>query len=119
MTARLYGLKNCDSCRSARGWLDKHGVDYQFMDIREHALDAATLARWCCAIDWSILLNRRSTTWRSLDESEKQVLDAAGACRLMHKYPTLLKRPVLDGAGELLVGFKADEYTRVLGTKHE
>jgi arsenate reductase len=115
VTIKLYGLKNCDSCRSARGWLDGHGVDYLFMDIREHALDAATLARWCRAIDWSVLLNRRSTTWRSLSEPEKQVGDAAGACRLMLEHPTLLKRPVLDGAGELLVGFKADEYTRVLG----
>jgi arsenate reductase len=115
VTIKLYGLKNCDSCRSARGWLDGHGVDYLFMDIREHALDAATLARWCRAIDWSVLLNRRSTTWRSLSEPEKQVGDAAGACRLMLEHPTLLKRPVLDGARELLVGFRADEYTRVLG----
>ena len=107
MTTRLYGLKNCDSCRSARGWLDQHGVDYLFMDIREHALDAAILARWSGTVAWSSLLNRRSTTWRALDETDKQVDDAAGACRLMLKHPTLLKRPVLDGDRALLVGFKA------------
>jgi arsenate reductase len=115
VTKRLYGLKNCDSCRSARAWLDTHGVDYLFVDIRENALDAATLARWSRATDWSILLNRRSTTWRSLDESDRQVDDVARACRLILEHPALLKRPVLDGAGELLVGFKADEYARVLG----
>lgn len=115
MTATLYGLKNCDSCRSARAWLDTHRVDYRFVDIREKGLDAATLARWSRAMDWSILLNRRSTTWRSLDQSDRQVDDHAGACRLILEHPALLKRPVLDGAGELLVGFKADEYARVLG----
>jgi arsenate reductase len=92
-----------------------HDVDYRYQDLREQPLDAATLTRWSQAMDWSVLLNRRSTTWRSLDPDDRHVQDAAGACELILKHPTLLKRPVLDGAGELLAGFKADEYARVLG----
>jgi arsenate reductase len=116
MTISVYGLKNCDSCRAARRWLEQHNVAHEFVDIREHELDSGALARWAQATDWSILLNRRSTTWRQLADTEKQIDDADGACRLILQHPTLLKRPVLDGAGELLVGFKPADYARVLET---
>jgi arsenate reductase len=66
-------------------------------------------------VGWTLLLNRRSTTWRALGETQRQVRDAEDACRLIHEYPALLKRPVLDRDGELLVGFKAGEYARFLG----
>lgn len=115
MTIRLYGLKTCDSCRAARRWLDKNQVNYDYLDVRQDGLDAATLNAFFSQADWNMLLNRRSTTWRGLGESEQQVEDAQGACALIQKHPTLLKRPVLTTDTELLVGFKADEYARVLG----
>ena len=115
MTIRLYGLKTCDTCRAARRWLDENQVSYDYLDVRQDGLDADTLAAFAQQADWNVLLNRRSTTWRGLSESEQQVKDAKGACALILKHPTLLKRPVLVTNDELLVGFKADEYARVLG----
>lgn len=115
MTIRLYGLKTCDSCRAARRWLDKNQVNYDYLDVRQDGLDAATLNAFFRQADWNLLLNRRSTTWRGLSKSEQQVEDVQGACALILKHPTLLKRPVLTTDKELMVGFKADEYARVLG----
>ena len=115
MTIRLYGLKTCDTCRAAKRWLDKNHISYEYLDVRDDGLDAPTLAAFARQVDWSLLLNRRSTTWRGLSESEQQVNNAGEACTLIQIHPTLLKRPVLSGAGELLVGFKAEDYARVLG----
>lgn len=115
MTIRLYGLKTCDTCRAARRWLDEHRVNYVYRDVRSDGLDAATLAEFTRQADWNVLLNRRSTTWRGLSKGQQQVGDAQAACDLILEHPTLLKRPVLLTGDEILVGFKADEYARVLG----
>lgn len=115
MTIKLYGLKTCDSCRAARRWLEARQVSYDYVDVRADGLDSTALAGFVRQADWSVLLNRRSTTWRGLSESEQQVGSAQGACALILKHPTLLKRPILVTKDEILVGFKADEYARVLG----
>lgn len=115
MTVRLYGLKTCDSCRAAKHWLEARQISYDYVDVRADGLDSATLAGFVQQANWSALLNRRSTTWRGLSKSEQQVESEQGACALILKHPTLLKRPVLVTKDALLVGFKADEYARVLG----
>ena len=115
MTITLYGLKTCDSCRAARRWLEDNHVSYDYRDVRADGLDAATLAAFTRQADWRVLLNRRSTSWRGLSEAEQQVQTPQQACALILKHPTLLKRPVLVTKKELLVGFKAAEYARVLG----
>ncbi len=106
----LHGLKNCDTCRRARRWLDQAGVEYRFIDVRENPPGEADLARWEEALGWSTLLNRRSTTWRGLPEDERESLDSARALILLRQHPTLLKRPLLESGDTTLCGFDEARY---------
>ncbi len=106
----LYGIPNCDTVRKARKWLDAHGVDARFHDIRKDGLDADTLARWSQAVGWETLLNRRGQGWRKLPEATRNGIDEANALRLMLADPVLIKRPVLDIDGDIQVGFKETDY---------
>jgi len=115
MSVVLYGIKSCDTCRKARRWLGTHGIDYRDHDLREDGIDAALLAEWCRRLDWAELLNRRSTTWRSLDESRRAVNDAEGTRALLLAHPTLIKRPVLDTGDRLLVGFSESAFSETFG----
>lgn len=101
----IYGLKNCDSCRKAVALLQDGGRVYRFHDLRADGLPAGSLARWIDAVGWETLLNRRSTTWRELPESEKADLDAPRAAHLLERNPTLIKRPVVEAGDRLVVGF--------------
>jgi arsenate reductase len=111
----IYGIKNCDTMKKARAWLDQHGVAYVFHDYKSEGLDRARLERWVKKLGWEVLLNRAGTTFRDLPEDRKQELDAAKAIGLMLAQPSMIKRPVLDlGGGRLLVGFKPDAYGEAL-----
>jgi len=110
----VYGLKNCDSCRKARRWLEQHRIPHQFRDLREAGIEAERLHDWCQRVDWKVLLNRKSATWRCLDSSNKDVSNQRQACELMTANPLLVKRPVLEARGVLLVGFDAVEYQQSL-----
>lgn len=110
----LYGLKNCDTCRKARAWLDRQGVSYRFHDFRADGLDCATLDGLEAELGWETLLNRRGTTWRGLADSERADLDRDKALALMLVHPALIKRPILAAAGRTLVGFTPDQYARAL-----
>lgn len=101
----VHGLKNCDTCRKALKWLAAEGIDHQFRDVRADGVDAATLAGWSDAVGWEALLNRRGTTWRKLPESEREDVGATKAVALMEAHPALIKRPVFDVGGRVLVGF--------------
>lgn len=114
MTATLYGIKSCDTCRKARRFLDDAGIDHRFHDLRADGLTAGELKRWVDHVGWETLLNRRSTTWRDLDASEREGIDAAGAVALMLRHPTLVKRPVLDTGDTVEVGFSASRYQALL-----
>ncbi len=106
----IYGIKNCDTMKKARAWLDAHGVDYAFHDYKTTGIDRASLQRWCTALGWEVLLNRAGTTFRKLSECDKQVAGVDAAITLMLAQPSMIKRPVLESAGGLLVGFKPDLY---------
>lgn len=106
----LYGIKNCDTVRKARKWLAAQGVDIDFHDFREQGLTAQTLQQWVAQAGWEALLNKRSTSFRALAETEKNDLDEAKAITLMLANPTLIKRPVLMDEQHLLIGFNAAEY---------
>ncbi|HXH72201.1 MAG TPA: arsenate reductase [Mariprofundaceae bacterium] len=114
MTIHLYGIPNCDSVRKACDWLAGHGVAFTFHDFRKEGVHAGWLAQWSTALGWETLLNRRSTTWKQLPESDRENVDAPHAIALMLNHPTLIKRPVLECRGRLLVGFCPDSYTGLL-----
>lgn len=105
----VYGIKNCDTCRKARAWLDGENIEHRFHDVRADGLDRKTLDRWVAALGWETLLNRRGTTWRQLPEAEREGLAPDGAAALMLAHPTLIKRPVFDLNGSFLVGFSDAE----------
>lgn len=109
----LYGIKNCDTVRKSRAWLDAHGVSYRFHDLRADGLDAATLNGWLQHADTATLINTRGTTWRQLPENARQIADTAAAVRLMLEHPTIIKRPVLVHDGKVTVGFVATNYTNL------
>ena len=111
---QLYGIKNCDTVKKARKWLEQHEVSYQFHDFRVDGLDKALLARFETALGWQTLLNKRSTSWRQLDETQKNDLSADKAIKLMLENPTLIKRPVLEANNQFLIGFNTENYQDLL-----
>jgi len=106
----IYGIKNCDTMKKARAWLDGRGVAYAFHDYKAEGIDRARLESWAKAVGWEILLNRAGTTFRALPDAAKEGLTEARAIALMLDQPSMIKRPVLDLGGKLLVGFKAEVY---------
>src|SRR6188768_2459427 len=103
MTTTLHGIRNCDTMKKARSWLDAHGVRYAFHDYKVAGIDEAALRRWAGITGWEVLLNRAGTTFRALPDADK-------AIRLMLANPSMIKRPVLESGNTLLVGFKPDAY---------
>ncbi|MEN5297160.1 ArsC family reductase [Brucella sp. TWI559] len=110
MSVTIYGIKNCDTMKKARTWLEDHGIDYAFHDYKKDGLDGATLDRFLKDIEWEKLLNRAGTTFRKLPEEQRHNVDAAKARELMLAQPSMVKRPVLERNGALIVGFKPDQY---------
>jgi len=106
----IYGIKNCDTMKKARAWLDGHGVAYAFHDYKTAGIAPARLAGWAGAVGWEILLNRAGTTFKKLPDADKAGLDAAKALALMLEQPSMIKRPVLETGGRLIVGFKPEVY---------
>lgn len=103
---KVYGLKNCDTCRKARKWLDGEDISYDFVDVRADGINAADVAHWARAVGVETLLNRRGTTWRGLSDADKKGADTEnGAISLMAAHPALIKRPVFDDGTSVRVGF--------------
>lgn len=116
MAITIYGIKNCDTMKKARAWLDKRDVEYKFHDYKTVGIERERLERWSNKLGWETLLNRAGTTFRKLPDKDKQVADAKKAIALMLAQPSMIKRPVLDlGGGKLLVGFKPELYKAALG----
>jgi Spx/MgsR family transcriptional regulator len=115
MPITIYGIKNCDTMKKARGWLDKRGVDYAFHDYKTAGIERAQLEEWAKKVGWEVLLNRAGTTFRKLPDKDKSGLDAKKAIALMLAQPSMIKRPVLDlGRGKLLVGFAPEIYSAAM-----
>ena len=117
MPITIYGIKNCDTMKKARAWLDKQGVAYDFHDYKSAGIDRERLERWVKKVGWETLLNRAGTTFRKLPDQDKQVSDAKKAIALMLEQPSMIKRPVLDlGRDRLVVGFKPELYKDAVGS---
>lgn len=115
MTIHLYGIPNCDTVKKARTWLEGQGLAYTFHDYKKEGADPDRLVQWIEAAGLDTVLNRRGTTFRALSDADKTDIDAAKAVRLMADSPSLIKRPVVEHPGGLLVGFRADEWAAALG----
>lgn len=113
MVYRLYGIKNCDSVKKARRWLDTQAISYQFHDYTTEGIEAQQLEHWCTEHGWNILLNKMSTSFRALDCSQREHIDQEQAIALMVQHPKLIKRPILDLGHRILVGFKPEDYAAV------
>ena len=111
----IYGIKNCDTMKKARAWLEAKGVAHAFHDYKTAGIDRARLEIWARAVGWETLLNRAGTTFKKLPEADRDGLTEKKAIALMLAQPSMIKRPVLDRGGALLVGFKAEEYAKALG----
>jgi arsenate reductase (glutaredoxin) len=111
----IFGIKNCDTMKKARAWLDKNGIDYSFHDYKTAGIERERLEQWCNKVGWEALLNRAGTTFRKLPDDDKAGLDAKKAIALMLAQPSMIKRPVLDlGGGTLLVGFAPEIYAKAV-----
>jgi arsenate reductase len=116
MPITIYGIKNCDTMKKARAWLDRHGVDYAFHDYKAAGIERGKLEGWVKKAGWETLLNRAGTTFRKLSDMDKEGVTENKAIALMLAQPSMIKRPVLElGGGRLLVGFKPEQYTAALG----
>jgi arsenate reductase len=111
----IYGIKNCDTMKKARAWLDQHGVAYAFHDYKAAGIDRGRLEAWSHDVGWEVLLNRAGTTFRALPDKDKDGLTEKKAIALMMAQPSMIKRPVLDAGGRLMVGFKPEQYAQAFG----
>lgn len=114
MTTTVYGIRACDTMKKARAWLDAQGVAHGFHDYKTAGIDAARIARWIALVGWEPLLNRNGTTFRKLPDADKTGIDAAKATALMLAQPSMIKRPVVEYPGGLLVGFAPDRFAAAL-----
>jgi Spx/MgsR family transcriptional regulator len=110
MTVTIYGIKNCDTMKKARTWLEEHDVAYDFHDYKASGIDRAHLEKWTQEAGWETVLNRAGTTFRKLPDAARENLDREKAIALMLEQPSMIKRPVVEADGKLLVGFKPDVY---------
>ncbi|MBO9122330.1 MULTISPECIES: ArsC family reductase [unclassified Rhizobium] len=110
MTVTIYGIKNCDTMKKARTWLEEHDVAYDFHDYKASGIDRAHLEKWTQDAGWETVLNRAGTTFRKLPDDARENLDREKAIALMLEQPSMIKRPVVEADGKLLVGFKPEIY---------
>jgi len=116
MAITIYGIKNCDTMKKARAWLDKNKIEYAFHDYKAAGIDRDRLERWSKKVGWETLLNKAGTTFKKLPEKDREGVTEKKAIALMLAQPSMIKRPVLDlGGGKLLVGFKPETYGAAIG----
>lgn len=117
MPVTLYGIKNCDTVKKARKWLTAHHIEYTFVDHRADGLDPEQLQGWLDQLGWEALVNKRSTTYRSLTDEEKSTLGPDTAAALLQAHPAMIKRPLLSLDKALYLGFKEAQYTTLFAQK--
>lgn len=115
MATTIYGIRNCNTMKKARAWLDAKGVAYDFHDYKSAGIDKEKLKGWSDRLGWETLLNRAGTTFRKLPEADKEGLTEKKALALMLEQPSMIRRPVLELGGKLVVGFKPEIYEKEVG----
>ena len=109
----LYGIKNCDTVKKARKWLDSQGIDYQYHDFREDGVDQEAVIAWIEELGWQNLLNKRSTSWKGLSAQARENMNEKAAHEAVMQHPTLIKRPLLDTGKQRYTGFSAASYAKI------
>lgn len=109
----LYGIKNCDTVKKARNWLEAQGIEYNFHDFRENGINRDQVSQWLGSLGWETLVNKRSTSWKALSPQQRESMDNASALAAILEQPTLIKRPLLDTGHELHCGFAAANYAKI------
>ena len=115
MTPTLYGIRNCDTVKKARAWLDARGVEHLFHDYKTAGIDRPRLVAWTGELGWEKVLNRAGTTFRKLPDAEKEGLDESRAIDLMLAQPSMIRRPVLDLGDRRAIGFREQDYADAFG----
>ena len=113
MAVTLFGIKNCDTIKKARKWLDSKGIDYNFHDFRVDGIDKKQINAWLTQVEWQTLLNTRGSTWRKLSEDQRKEINKTGAVKLMLEQAAIIKRPVLSVNTKIHVVFKEDVYMEI------
>lgn len=111
---KLYGIKNCDTVKKARAWLESKKIDYYFHDYRVDGVTEKQIKQWIAELGMDAMVNKRSTTWKELDEKTKENLNEKNVIKVFLEHPTLIKRPLLDNGKVRYVGFKEDDYKKIL-----
>jgi arsenate reductase len=110
MSPTIYGIRNCDTMKKARAWLDRQGVAYRFHDYKAEGIERSRLESWASKVGWEVLLNKAGTTFRKLPDRQKEGLNKERAIALMFDNPSMIRRPVLEADGKLVVGFNPGQY---------
>lgn len=110
---KLFGIPNCDTIKKARKWMTENGIEYEFHDYKKLGVPEKELKNWIKQVGWEVLLNKRGTTWRKLDESTKESVDEKLAIQIMLENPSIIKRPVLDSNDKIIVGFSEENYSHI------
>lgn len=106
----MFGIRNCDTVKKARAWLDERGIAYDFHDYKTKGIDRGRLEEWCAQFGWEAVCNRAGTTYRRLPDADRQGLNQERAIALMMAQPSLIKRPILDAGGQWILGFTPASY---------
>ena len=106
----IYGIKTCDKVKKAVSWLQNNGVEYQYVDLRSKTFDNSKVDDWLSQVGSEKLLNKKSRTWRNLDESITSNIQDSQILSLLVEYPTLIKRPILESSGKLMIDFDEEKY---------
>jgi len=115
MTAKIHGIKNCDTMKKAFAWLDAHGIAYVFHDYKKVGVTHGQLARWSDFAGWETVLNRAGTTFRKLPDADQQGLTRDKAIALMIANPSMIKRPILEAGDTIEIGFRPERYAALFG----
>ncbi|WP_218353505.1 ArsC family reductase [Alteromonas lipotrueiana] len=117
MTTIVYGIANCDTIKKARKWLTEHNIDFTFHDYRKDGINRQWLEQTESYLGWEVMLNKRGTTYRQLDESAKDSIDRESAIELMLSQPAMIKRPILYHNDKMIIGFKASDYEEIFSNE--
>ncbi|CAM3748663.1 Regulatory protein MgsR [Vibrio aerogenes CECT 7868] len=117
MSIILYGIPNCDTIKKARKWLAAENIDYQFHDYRKDGISASLVESFCSELEWNNVLNKRGTTYRQLEQTQKDNLTEETAVDLLVQYPAMIKRPILSVDNHLYLGFSPEKYSTIFSTQ--